>query len=510
MAAVATMFFTPITKLIPTIPSSDFSELVAQGFAMAHSEPAILEMIDRNRDVYALEKKRVRLEDKAWEAAQGSILPGFDLTEDEKWMEQLSLLVGRERMPAVLVLIFLLIRGYLGGFKDRKTTMMLAESRTMDIVIVSLGQRMPGASTILENVNAVTGATREAIHDAQIRQVLREELDDFDKLTCDSTSVQANSAWPTDSGTIMGLSIRAEHLIRCLGDHGIVIRLPAVVQKHLTEIKEINKVIQLSAGKKDSAKKRRKSYRKMMKIARRLRKYLGEANDRAIEKNQVLDIVPSHKSYIVGILKCLEADIHNLGIAITNADKRINREEKIPVDQKILSLSDDDAAMIVKGTRDPVLGYKPQIGRSENGFVTAIIVPAGNASDAGQLRPIVEKSLKRTGIMPSVLNFDDGYTNTADREYYLDRGIEVVSFSGSKGKKITPADEYESKAYREARNDRSAVESLMFTLKHNNDLDQMMRRGLDNVRSELLEKVIVYNFFRMTHLRRKRCGLNAA
>ena len=56
---------------------------------------------------------------------------------------------------------------------------------------------------------------------------------------------------------------------------------------------------------------------------------------------------------------------------------------KVDIKDKIVSLSDEDASMIVKGQRDPVVGYKPQIGRSENGFITAIIVPEGNASDSG-------------------------------------------------------------------------------------------------------------------------------
>jgi hypothetical protein len=44
----------------------------------------------------------------------------------------------------------------------------------------------------------------------------------------------------------------------------------------------------------------------------------------------------------------------------------------------------------------------------------------------------------------------------------------------------------------------------MFTLKHNNDLETLMRRGIDNVREELLEKVITYNFFRTIMLRKQK------
>lgn len=504
MTTATVMPLRPVRKLIPLIPDTDLSRLIAEGYALAAAEPLILEMIDRDRDTYALAKKKARLEDHAWAMARGIALNGFDVTEDKSWATDLELAPGRPRMPAILVLTFILCRGYYGGFKNRETATMLAESRTLEIVLANLGLRMPGASTIIENGNAVRPATLEFIVDAQIRQALREALDDFKKLTFDSTKVEANSTFPTDSGLIMGLAVRAEHMLRLLADHGITLRLPAAMDEILKTIKVLHKEIQLSSGKKNSAKRRAKLYRRQMRMARTARKELAKAHERAETKLSKLNVQPSKRLAVMTLIEWIDVDVKNLAIAITNADKRINRNEKVPAREKIVSLSDQDAAMIVKGEREPVVGYKPQIGRSENGFVTAIIVPAGNAADSGQLRTVVDAALKRTGIIPTVLSFDDGYTNAADRAYYLGLKIDVVSFSGSKGKNIIPSAEYDSQPYKDARNDRSAIESMMFTLKHNHDLDRVMRRGIDNVRSELLEKAIAYNFRRLITLRQRR------
>ncbi len=494
----------PIVKLIPQIPDTDLSRLISEGVALGQANPRILTAIDRDRDAVALQKKRARIEDSEWLNVHGMRPLYLDAVESSDGLDGLELGIGRERMPAIMVLVFILIRGYFGGFKDRKTATTLAESRTIEILLMNFGIRMPGASTILDNVNLVTPTTLELIVDAQIKRAIFEGLDDFKTLVFDSTACAGNTAWPTDSGTIMGLSFRGEHLLRSLDKHGITIRLPAVVQVMLATIAELHKKIQLSAGKKDSAKTRGKLYRKQIKLARKVRKELDRAHSRALEKLVVLEIVPSQKRTITKILELAAEDISNLGVSITNADKRINKDIKVDTKDKIVSLSDDDAAMIVKGQRDPIVGYKPQIGRSENGFITAIIVPEGNASDSSQLRPIVDASIRRTGVTPTTLSFDDGYTNTKDREHYLGIGINVVSFSGSKGKNIIPAEDYDSTAYQKARNDRSAVESLMFTLKHNHDFDRMMRRGICNVRAEMLEKAIAYNFFRLIKLRTER------
>jgi len=49
----------------------------------------------------------------------------------------------------------------------------------------------------------------------------------------------------------------------------------------------------------------------------------------------------------------------------------------------------------------------------------------------------------------------------------------IVSISGSKGKKITPVADWDSEPFAVARDDRSAVESLMFTIKHGFDFGRV-------------------------------------
>lgn len=206
-------------------------------------------------------------------------------------------------MPVTVVFVFLVPRGYFGGYKDRKTATAMAESRTLEILFMNYGMKMSGASTILDNINAVTPATLELILDAQIKLAAFEKLDDFKELVVDSTHCAGNAAWPTDSGTIAGLSIRAEHLLRSLVKHGIRIKMPAVQQSMLGTIEEIHKNIQLSAGKKDSAKKRGVFYRKQMRIARKVRKQLDKGHKRAKEKPASLHIMPSQQRTIANILE---------------------------------------------------------------------------------------------------------------------------------------------------------------------------------------------------------------
>ena len=83
-------------------------------------------------------------------------------------------------------------------------------------------------------------------------------------------------------------------------------------------------------------------------------------------------------------------------------------------------------------------------------------------------------------------------------------GVKDISISGAKGKKLTDPGDWDSKEYREARRNRSAVESLMFTIKDGFEFGELGRRGLEAVREELLEKVLAYNCCRIVLMRKRR------
>jgi hypothetical protein len=89
------------------------------------------------------------------------------------------------------------------------------------------------------------------------------------------------------------------------------------------------------------------------------------------------------------------------------------------------------------------------------------------------------------------------------REEVLHLGVKVVSISGAKGKKIIELQQWKSQPYRRARAERSAIESLVFTLKENFEFAEMVRRTHQNVLAEMLEKVLAYNISQIIRVRKK-------
>lgn len=260
----------------------------------------------------------------------------------------------------------------------------------------------------------------------------------------------------------------------------------------------------LVAGNAKSKGKLKKRYRQLLKRGRKAADALTAELNRLEQGLAMEGQAPSRRVLPDRVVQQIHADLSDANRVLAYANDRVFHDKALPSTQKVLSLSDGSAAYIQKGSRNPVIGYKPQLVRSENGFVTSLIVPQGNAADSNELAPAISDSIARTGIVAEWVSTDDGYASAKGRDEVLGMGVKDISISGAKGKKLTDPGDWDSEEYRDARRNRSAVESLMFTIKDGFEFGELGRRGLAAVRDELLEKVLAYNCCRIILLRKRR------
>ena len=401
--------FSPVTALFLAAPDSDLMMFLREAHGLVEGCPRLLEHVEADLDAHALIKKALRLADKAWVDAQAAALPGY--TSEPRVVDPASLLLaqGRPRTPAYVVLIAVLLRGYLGaGFKACDTTTMMAESMTLQVFFANQGLKMPGRSTLTELVNAVSNETRQHILDAQIAQVLRLGWDDFSVMLQDSTHVEGNTAWPTDSRLLVAL---VERLLR-VGTALPRLELPAMdatnVAGHLYAMTTLDREIDLAPRNGERPRALRRRYGKLLWRARRVHETLSEAIVQVEQALASLDVLPSRKAMAERAVRGLRADIDALAQVIRTCEARVVREEKVPMADKKLSVSDPDVGFIAKGQRVPVIGYKPQLARSGAGFITGLLLPKGNAADSKQLVPMFDEVVRCTGVVPDVMSVDDG------------------------------------------------------------------------------------------------------
>jgi len=133
---------------------------------------------------------------------------------------------------------------------------------------------LPPASTLSENLNAVSNQTRSLIHQVQLRYVIQQGLDDFKKCFIDSTAVEANTERPTDSTVLVRLIAR----VCTTGANLHRWDLPDMNQIGLLEqqeeLRRLSQQIHFLNGKARGEAKRKKLYFQLLRRVRRLRKRL--------------------------------------------------------------------------------------------------------------------------------------------------------------------------------------------------------------------------------------------
>lgn len=493
--------FAPIVPLFLAPVGSDLQVFLKEAHALIESFPELLSAIEADLDAHALRKKALRVADAQWLAQRTGRLAGMEeLVQDRGGPSELQ--QGRPRTSAYVVLIALLLRGFQGaGFKDCDVTSSMLESVTLQVFFTNLGLKMPGRSTLTELANAVRNESRVLVLDAQVAQALRLKLDDFTTMLQDSTHVAGNTEWPTDSRLMVSLVTRLLRVGRTLDRVKLPVLESDEAQRVLLEMARLDREIDFSRGKKEGKRIRRRRYEQLLKKAKGVHKLLTGLVEPLDGKLAALEIRPSLKALATRAVERLHSDLDALVAVLSACEARVVREEKVPMADKVLSLSDADAGFISKGQRDPVVGYKPQVARSGKGFITGLLLPQGNAPDSRQLLPMVFEVVAHTHVIPKVLSVDDGYASAANMKDLAPLGIEVVSINGAKGRALTDRADWNSDEYADARDVRSAVESLMFTLKQGFEFGQVARRGLAAAHADLLEKALAYNLCRMARLR---------
>ena len=504
MARIPVLPSQPLPRLFLMPVDSQLHEFLVETHRIVAFAPALLDHIAADLDAHGLKKKLLREADRRFLEGQTLDLASLKIELRQIDPTKLQLEVGRPRMEPYLVYLALMLRGRFGGCKDQDARLLQEESMTLHWWLENLGLSLPPASTLSENLNAVSNDTRDFIHKAQIRYIINERWDDFSGLYLDSTATSANTERPTDSGLIAKL---VERICRTGGKLDRF-ALPNFNPSGLAELQKdlhgMHRTIGFATGKANSQGKLKKLYYKLLRRGRRCSKRLARelaAVEQAFQRRTQL--LPSERLLAEEVLGLIRADIQAIRKVADACERRIFQEEKVPSSEKIISLSDGDAAFIVKGGWDTVIGYRPQLGKSGQGFVSALIVPLGNAADNAQLVDVVVDHWERSGVLPKLVSSDDGYSDQRARQDLLDTGIATVSISGAKGKKITSEEEWKHPAYRAARANRSGIEALVFTLKHGYEFGQLLRRGHENVRAELTEKVLAYNIGQIIRVRER-------
>jgi len=371
---------------------TELTKFCTEVLSVGEKHPEIYEAITADQDARGQLKKQLRLLDQQFNNDQTPDLPGTDFATSEFFAAELSLEAGRPRMRPEIVLLFTCLRGYYGSVTDRETCDRFKDSVTLFTFFSNLNIKMPAPTTILENINCLSRETRDLIMKCQLTDIFENGLDDFNYVLFDSTSVQASSCWPTDAGVVFRLLERVYAYGEKLEDFGIKSIPQFYFNSWLKSLKELLFKINNTRGTKkcSKAEKLKPLYYEYLKTAHKAYEYLVRMFEIRSCAVRDIDLQPSVQFSLNKIHDIMEDDLLAISNVLYYSEERIFNDVKLPSSEKILSLSDTTAAFIKKGQRNPVIGYKPQLAQSKNGFITGLLLEKGNIADSACLLPLAK------------------------------------------------------------------------------------------------------------------------
>ena len=185
---------------------------------------------------------------------------------------------------------------------------------------------------------------------------------------------------------------------------------------------------------------------------------------------------------------------------IRQSERRVLAGEPVPADEKVVSLFEEHADIIVKGSRDTEYGHKLNLTTGRSGMILDLVIEAGNPADSDRLLPMLARHVAFYGQAPRQAAADGGFATRDNLATAKAWGVCDMAFHKKAGLRIE--DMVRSKwVYRKLRNFRAGIEAGISCLKRAYGLARCTWRGLDHFKAYVWSSVVAYNLVLFTRLK---------
>lgn len=319
------------------------------------------------------------------------------------------------------------------------------------------------------------------------------ELVTGEKLRLDTTAVETNIHWPTDSTLLWDTYRVLARLIR----RARKLDLEAVGPKrlHLRYAKRLQTKVSRKAGKGKSAWVLKPLYRRLLGMVGDASAWAGDVAEELRNSARMHKYGPVEEEIAKVLMKELD---HYLGLGrrvIDQARRRVLEEEAVPNDEKLFSIFEPHTELLKRGKagKSVEFGHMIQIQQVREKFITDYDVFEKKPVEHQLLKQALESHRRLFGEYPDELGADKGYYESVNAREKLERKIKVVSI-GKKGKRTPEQTEQENDpAFRHVQRFRAGIEGTISFLKRVFRLSRCFNKGLDHFVATIGATVFSHN-----------------
>jgi IS5 family transposase len=185
---------------------------------------------------------------------------------------------------------------------------------------------------------------------------------------------------------------------------------------------------------------------------------------------------------------------------IAQSERRVLNGDTVPAGDKLVSLFEPHADIIVKGGREVRYGHKLNLATGKSGLILDVVIEAGNPADAERFLPMLDRHIARAGAPPRQTAADGGYASRANLDAAKARGVADVAFHKKCGIAVT--DMVKSPwVYRRLRNFRAGIEAGISCFKRAYGAARCTWRGLDHFKAYIWSAAVAHNLVLFARLK---------
>ena len=346
------------------------------------------------------------------------------------------------------------------------------------------GGSMMDYTTFCRLRNAITPESWKTINNVLAGHALAQEAITGDHLRLDTTAVETNIHWPTDSSLLVDVfrTIKRDlDKARKLG----VGRLDGR-RFHLDAIRKLGlRITRKSRGKGASSEGLKSLYKRLI---RQVEEILSTAGAVAACLRQASGVRDER-------LAAQLIEFQQLGQrVVSQSRRRVLEGEPVPNDEKLFSIFEPHTELLKRGKAGKPIefGHMIQIQQVSEKFITDYDVFEKKPVEPALLEEALASHARLFGTEPSCLAADKGYFDqeTSDR---LRQRIETVSI-GKKGKRSPEEVEREhDPIFRHAQRFRAGVEGTISFLKRVLRLSRCYTKGWKHFQSSIGASIFAHN-----------------
>jgi transposase, IS5 family len=391
---------------------------------------------------------------------------------------------GRQGLPAEAVLRCALLKQY-RQLSYEELAFHLEDSASFRAFARLPWPWSPRKSVLHKTIGAIRAETWEAINRSLVASARQEKIEDGSVVRLDSTVTGALMHEPSDSSLLWDAVRVMVRLLkqaqRWMGD------LARAWRDHRRAAKKRWQAIEFTRGRP----KRVPLYRALIRIVRTTLAYL-----RAVATRLTASMNPAVALWRAKV-RHYEPLVESV---IAQSERRVLHGEAVPAREKLVSLFETHADIIVKRRRNVRYGHKLNLTTGRSGLILDLVIEAGNPADSDRLMPMLERHIAAYGAAPRQAVADGGFASRKNLDRAKACGVRDMAFHKKGGLAIE--DMVRSRwVYRKLRNFRAGIEAGISCLKRAYGLARCTWRGLDHFKAYVWSSIVAYNLAVFARLR---------